>query len=108
MTDLTKLAKGERCLIRSPLCTPVPENRTTVPCHYRQIGVSGAGLKSPDVLIAWGCMQCHDLVDARRHLEGYEREFVQLLHLQGVARTLAELWRRGWRLVPPGGRNDEA
>ncbi len=90
--DLRALASGQMCMIRSPACNHNPE--TTVLCHYRQIGISGAGLKSPDILAAWGCSACHDLVDFRTHIEGFDRPMVMLMHLQGVARTLAELVRR--------------
>ena len=94
MTDLRTAAKGENCEIRSPICNYDPQ--TTVLAHYRLVGISGIGLKSPDLIAAHACSDCHDLVDGRRFIEGYKRTDVQLLHLQGVARTQAKLVQRWW------------
>ena len=41
------------------------DNTTTVLCHERVSGLSGAGLKAPDFFAAWGCSCCHDVVDGR-------------------------------------------
>lgn len=87
MSDLRKLARGESCMIRSPVCNYNPE--TTVLAHYRMIGVSGLGMKSPDLLGAWACSACHEYVDTHRDTD------TKLMHMQGVARTQAELVRRG-------------
>lgn len=93
MTDLTKLARGEPCLIRAPsYCNGNPE--TSVWCHLRLIGISGTGLKSADLLGAIGCSSCHDLVDGRTQTDlSYEQR--RLLLLEGMARTQAMLIRRG-------------
>ena len=93
MTDLRKLAEGERCLVRSPLCNNDPA--TTVLAHYRLVGISGIGMKSPDLLGAWACSACHDLVDGRLRFPPLTREQCHLLHLEGVVRTQAELIHRG-------------
>lgn len=53
MKDLRKLAKGRECMIRIPdVCCGDPA--TTVLCHFRMAGISGAGLKSPDLLWRMG------------------------------------------------------
>lgn len=44
------------------------------------------GMKSPDLLIAWGCSACHDIVDGRRQTE-HTHESVLLMHAEGVFRT---------------------
>lgn len=93
MTNLRDAARGEACEIRSQVCNYNTE--TTVLAHYRLIGVSGMSQKSPDLIGAHACSDCHDLVDGRRHIEGLTRTDVQLLHLQGVVRTQAKLIRRG-------------
>jgi hypothetical protein len=62
--NLRDYAKGKPCLIRLPrICNG--RNETTVLCHERVSGFSGAGLKSPDFFAAWGCSACHDVVDGR-------------------------------------------
>lgn len=93
MTDLRKLARGQECQIRlNAICNGNPE--TTVLAHYRMIGLSGMGYKSPDICAAFACSDCHDAVDRRAHKE-LERDFVQLMHLQGVVRTMAILIDKG-------------
>ena len=111
MTNLRQEARGEACEIRSPVCNYDPE--TTVLAHYRLIGISGMGMKSPDLIAAHACSDCHDLVDGRRHLAALKRTDVQLLHLQGVVRTQAKLIKRGLEVslggkpyVPPTTRLD--
>ena len=68
MIDLRKYAQGKPCLIRLPkICNGNAE--TTVLCHERVIGLSGTGIKAPDIFAAWGCSACHDAVDGRTHPE---------------------------------------
>ncbi len=80
-------------MVRIPeVCNPNSE--TVVLAHYRLAGVSGIGMKSPDVLGAWACSSCHDAIDRRAHTD-LDRDYVRLLHLEGMARTLAQLNREG-------------
>jgi hypothetical protein len=69
-------------------------SETVVLAHYRLAGVSGIGMKSPDVLGAWACSSCHDAIDRRAHTD-LDRDYVRLLHLEGMARTIAQLNREG-------------
>ena len=69
-------------------------SETVVLAHYRLAGVSGIGMKSPDFLGAWACSACHDAIDRRAHTD-LDRDYVRLLHLEGMARTLAQLNREG-------------
>jgi len=93
MTKLRKEAKGRGCMVRIPeVCNHNSE--TVVLAHYRLAGVSGIGMKSPDVLGAWACSSCHDAIDRRAHTD-LDRDYVRLLHLEGMARTLAQLNREG-------------
>lgn len=87
MTNLREAARGEPCMIRLPGCNFDPQ--TTVLCHYRMSGVSGMGLKSPDLLASWGCSACHAFVDTHSDVD------TKYAFLQGVIRTQAELIRRG-------------
>lgn len=91
--NLRKYAKGKPCQIRVPNhCNGNPE--TSVWCHVRIIGISGAGLKAPDLLGAIGCSACHDVVDGRTKSK-FSYEERRLLLLEGVARTQAELIEEG-------------
>jgi hypothetical protein len=58
--------------------------------HVRIAGISGMGLKAPDLLGAWACSACHDAIDRRAHLD-LDRDYVRLLHLEGMARTINQL-----------------
>jgi len=83
--DLRAYAADQRCQIRLEGCTGGP----TCLCHWRQIGISGGGLKSPDLIGAWGCASCHAKVDAD------ERGDIQtqLDFARAIFRTQAELVR---------------
>jgi len=89
-TSITKLAKGQPCLIRIPeACTPAPENETTVPCHYRLSGMSGMSYIPPPFMFAFGCAGCHAWVDTHHDTD------TRLAHAEGVFRTLGELKKMG-------------
>ncbi len=87
--NLRDAAKGRECQVRSPVCNY--DRQTTVLAHYRLIGISGMAHKAPDLLGAWACSSCHDLIDGRSRVSGIPRERVKLLHLEGILRTQAEL-----------------
>lgn len=85
--NLRKEAIDRFCMIRLEGCQ-------TTPCclaHWRQIGLSGLGMKNFDLLGAWSCDSCHKKVDSvfRGDIE------VQLDFARGVFRTQAELIREG-------------
>jgi hypothetical protein len=58
------------------------------------MGVSGMGLKAPDLLAAIGCQPCHDIVDGRTQSRFSFSERRALL-LEGMARTQAQWIERG-------------
>ena len=91
--NLRKEARGRGCMVRIPdVCSHNSE--TVVLAHYRLAGVSGIGMKSPDILGAWACSSCHDAIDRRAHTD-LDRDYVRLLHLEGMVRTIAQLNREG-------------
>jgi hypothetical protein len=93
MADLRKLARDRPCMVRLPgICNRNPE--TTVLGHYRLSGMSGMGMKSPDIVGAWCCSDCHDTVDRRSNTQ-LDRDFVRLAHLEGVVRTINQLVEEG-------------
>jgi hypothetical protein len=88
MANLRNQAKGRKCQIRIVgICTDNSE--TVVLCHFRVLGVSGIGLKSPDLIGAWGCAACHRWVDTHKDPE------TQLSFAHGCFRTQALLIKEG-------------
>jgi len=89
--NLRKEACGRDCMIRLPgICNHDPD--TTVLAHVRLSGVSGMGMKSPDLLGAWACSACHDVVD-RRVKTTIDIGEIRLAHLEGMVRTINQLIR---------------
>ena len=74
-------AKGRICMVRLP-GTCVSGTDTTVLAHVRLAGITGVGVKSPDLLGAWACAACH-LVTEREKGD----DWVQRCFLEGVMRT---------------------
>jgi hypothetical protein len=89
MIDLRKVAEGKPCMVRLDGCNGGGE--TTVLAHYSLIGISGRGLKSPDLIGAWCCSKCHRLVDGVDRIANLTRADVRLAHAEGCFRTQAFL-----------------
>ena len=81
MANLRREAIDRDCQIRLEGCNVGP----CCLCHFRLIGISGMGMKSPDWLGAWGCASCHAIVDSTKDPE------VQLDFAKAVFRTQAKL-----------------
>jgi hypothetical protein len=91
--NLRQEARGRGCMVRLPeVCNHNSE--TVVLAHVRLAGVSGMGTKSPDLIGAWACSACHDAIDRRSHTD-LDRDYVRLAHLEGMARTIAQLVKEG-------------
>lgn len=91
---LRKEAKGRACMVRLVgICSFSPE--TVVLAHIRIAGVSGMGMKSPDLIGAWACSACHDELDGRTHKSGLSRDELRLAHFEGMARTICQLEKEG-------------
>jgi len=92
--SLRKEAKGRGCTVRLPgICNFNSE--TVVLAHIRVVGVSGMGMKSPDLLGAWACSACHDEIDGRTRKSGLSRDELRLAHYDGMARTICQLDKEG-------------
>ena len=94
-TKLRASAEGRECQIRIPgVCNGNPE--TTVLCH---LPGGGMGRKQPDLLGAWGCSACHDVVDGRVKVKRwalgdtspYCEQEIYVMFLEGVIRT-QQIW----------------
>ena len=92
--SLRKEAKGRPCMVRIPnVCNF--NNDTVVLAHIRLQGVSGMGMKSPDLIGAWACSACHDEIDGRTQKSGLTRQEIRLAHYDGMARTIEKLHKEG-------------
>ena len=93
MSKLRDAARGMECMVRVPgLCNHNRE--TTVLAHYRLSGTCGMGIKPIDLAGAWACSSCHDAIDGRTKT-GFERTTLDLMHAEGVFRTMAALHKLG-------------
>ena len=91
--NLRNEARGRGCMVRLPgICNHNSE--TVVLAHVRLIGVSGMGMKADDLLGAWACSACHDVIDRRARTDMDLKE-VRLAHLEGMVRTIAQLRKEG-------------
>ena len=87
MTNLRKEARGRGCQIRLDCCNHNSE--TVVLAHIRLSGISGMGLKAPDVLGSWACSSCHTYVDTHHDAA------TQAAFAEGVYRTINQLVKEG-------------
>lgn len=85
--NLRNEARGRPCMVRLACCCG--NNETTVLAHFRLSGISGLGIKPPDILGAWTCSTCHAYVDT--HKDAY----TQLAFAHGVMRTQYHLLKEG-------------
>jgi hypothetical protein len=88
--NLRKYAQGKPCMVRLPGCDGGGE--TTVLAHYR-CSSTGMGKKENDLIGAWACCHCHDLVDGRKPNKLTPRCFVKDMFLEGIIRTQQQLIR---------------
>lgn len=95
MSKLTQAARGRSCTIRMPGC--MGESDTVVLAHYRLAGTCGMGKKPPDTNGAYACDHCHGIVDGRTKTD-MDRDFIRLMHAEGVLRTLDILAQEGWKM----------
>lgn len=93
----SKNAKGEiKANLRQEAqhheCTLRLEDCMSSPCllaHYQMIDVSGMGMKSPDLVAAISCFNCHEVIDSRTgHMGEQEKNAAWAL---GMARTI-KIW----------------
>ena len=94
--NLRDLARDRPCMVRLPGCHS--GDGTTVLAHIRIAGLCGMGLKPPDVVATYACSHCHDLIDGRVRAN-FDKDFLTQAALEGMARTLAQLWSEGYRMV---------
>lgn len=92
MSRLRDAARGMDCQVRIPgICNFRSE--TTVLAHYRLAGTCGTGFKPIDLIGAWACSDCHNAIDDGK--TAYSREQLDLMHLEGMVRTINALNKKG-------------
>lgn len=90
LSPIRKSAKGEECQIRIPgVCNFNPE--TVVLCH---LGGAGIGIKSLDIFSAYGCNDCHDVVD-QRVLSEFSMPVIKMMFFEAMVRTQVILIGKG-------------
>jgi hypothetical protein len=93
VSKLRDAARGQECCVRIPgICNFNKE--TTVLAHYRLSGTCGTGMKPIDLLGSWACSDCHDAIDGRGK-SSFSREVLDLMHLEGMCRTIQALHKQG-------------
>jgi len=93
MSKIRESARGEHCTVRLPCCNSNTE--TTVLAHINGIRFKhGTGKKVNDLLGAYCCSSCHDVLDGRvKH--NFERDYLKLAHYEGVMETIMKLSEKG-------------
>ncbi len=84
--NLRESARGQYCLVRVPGCC-TNDVSTVVLAHFRMAGISGMGVKSPDLFGAFCCAACHTAIDSGS--ANWTRAELRLMHLEGMVRTQA-------------------
>lgn len=105
VSKITESARGEDCQIRLiGVCNR--NHETTVWCHANGSAAGkGIGMKSHDLLGAYGCSSCHDAYDRRQFMSArplLSREQVELCFWQGHARSVLLLIEKGIVVVARG------
>lgn len=82
-------AKGQQCTFQIPMvCSH--DTETTVLCHLPDES-KGMARKSDDIIAAFGCASCHDVIDRRSRaktmLYDEDREFF-------MRRAMVRTWRK--------------
>lgn len=85
---LLDMARGQLCLLQSPICNRDPE--TTVACHGAGVANGkGMGYKVGDQLSCWGCSACNHFTDAYGGAAAAEKEAV----FEAGMRRQVQAWR---------------
>lgn len=109
MSKITESARGEMCQIRIVgVCNHNPE--TTVWCHASgSASGKGIGMKSPDILGAYGCFNCHAVVDRQaQRPANLTQADVRLAFWEGHARSVCLLIEKGLLVVERGTMKEAA
>ena len=87
---LRDYARGKDCQIGLPGCTPHHEGVCLA--HWRDSS-TGMRQKEHDLIGAWACPNCHDLVDGRVQVPDERRVYVVSEFLRGIIKTQQKVLR---------------
>ena len=91
MSHLRDVARGQECQVRCPgICSFNSEQ--TILAHFRMD--CGVGMKPLDLCGAWACAPCHAALDGQIKT-AFTRDQLDLMHLQGMYRTIVALHKQG-------------
>jgi hypothetical protein len=91
---ITESARGEECQIRMPGCSFNREQTVWAHANGSAAG-KGIGMKSPDLLGAYACFNCHRVVDGQMKPPlGWTRDDVRLAFWEGHARSILKLMEK--------------
>ncbi len=94
--DLRKEARGRECQVRiGGVCNYDPETTVLAHMNTKTLFGCGTGQKVPDVLGAWACSACHDVIDGRVQTKEYDYTEILVWFWEGVFRTQNELRKEG-------------
>ena len=89
-SKITESARDMPCQVRLEGC--MPENNTVVFAHMNG---GGMGTKQSDLFGMYACLNCHDIIDGRRHLDPpIESEWLEHQVLRAVIHTQKILLRK--------------
>ncbi|WP_211440968.1 nuclease domain-containing protein [Collimonas humicola] len=96
LTKIQASARDEECTLRFPFGICNYRTDTTVLCHSNLLADGkGAGLKAPDTEAAYGCVDCHDVLDGRApRPAGFSYELMLALFNDGRDQTRRILRRK--------------
>lgn len=96
---LLNSAKGQDCTICIPgICNGNPE--TVVAAHV-PFETKGMGIKSDDIFIAYGCSDCHAVVDYQdSRWQQFSKAGLYAMHIRGMMRTWKIMIENGLIKVP--------
>jgi hypothetical protein len=101
ISKIRESANGMPCQIRIPgVCNHNPATVVWMHANGSAAG-KGIGMKSHDLLGAYGCSSCHDVFDRRVPYAG-DRYMVELAFHEGHQRSLVLLIERGIIVVHRG------
>ncbi len=87
-------AKGEQCTMNTPWCNY--DEETVVLCHLNEsYAGKGIGMKAHDYAAFYGCSDCHDIYDRRKHPHDAYLNDEDFYVLRAVIRTWGRLFEKG-------------
>lgn len=88
-------ARGESCALRIPgVCNNDPSTVVWSHSPFASDG-RGMGTKAHDILGAYCCSACHDVIDGRVKIPGIDQGEIRRFFDTGLKRSLIRLWKRG-------------